>query len=369
MMVSATNSDTTNSESTDTTMVVRTMTKNNMNPSSIPEVISPRRTRFLWLRWILRGFRTVRTTHETIQKNTKSIHSRTLMIPHNVSFLRLARERRFDEIIQYLQMDKSSSSSSMIYEWLQVHQESRSSTCECLHAICMYRPSAEVVQVVRNAIEIHSRSSNALKTDVFCVVNATLVTDASGRTPLHVAVACGCSYKVIDVLLHDDHEAVYMMDHTNRYPLHWACCFTPRSTNKPSQVKEIDNIIRIINRLMEIYAMAIICKDDNGCIPMDLAISHQADHRIIEALQFVTNILPIKQRKKSSKDLTFETEDETKLPHDIVHPHDITFLDDISSIGSRGVSKSRRSHSNQNRFRSSSSTKQSKRKNLNLIFI
>jgi hypothetical protein len=390
-VISTTNSDTNSSESTDIMIVpvvttTTTMKKSNNN-NKIPEgVFSPRqRPGLMWIRWIFRGFRNVRHTQEAIQKNTMSINARYVMnsnTSHTTttttstttsSFIRLARERRFDEIIQYLQMEKVPS--SKIYDWLKVHQESRSSTCECLHAICMYRPNIEVVQVVRDAIETHSRSTNALKSDVFCIVNATLVTDALGRTPLHVAVACGCSYKVVDALLYDDHEAVYMMDHTNRYPLHWACCFTPRCTNKPSQEKEIDNIVRIINRLIEIYAMAVISIDERGCTPMDLAISHQADNKIIQALQFVTNILPTKYGNISSKDhYTYEVDDETKVPQDIGDPNDIIFLDDISSIGSRGVSKGRRIGSKKCAHQdhcpnSASSIKKKKRKELNLIFI
>jgi hypothetical protein len=202
------------------------------------------------------------------------------------------------------------------------------------------------------------------------VVNAALVTDVHGRTPLHIAVACGCSLAVVDVLLHNDYEAVYMMDHTNRYPLHWACtCLylstTTTTTSAPksysSREREVNNLVQIINRLMEIYAMAVIIKDDMGCTPLDIAQSVHADPRIIQALQFVRNILPVKKRPKVHPDETTVITGgvgTTKLPfrdaicihhshqdHDDEEEEDQDYyncMDDVSSLGSRGVSKSRR---------------------------
>jgi ankyrin repeat protein len=248
---------------------------------------------------------------------------------------------------------------------LQVQQASRSSICECLHALCLYRPTPSAIKAVQDAIKsAHTHNTVVLPspsvgtigttTTAGCisdcvVVNAALVTDAHGRTPLHIAVACGCSFSVIDLLLQDDYEAAYMMDHTNRYPLHWACtCSYMTSTPKSysNKEREVDNAVKIINRLMEIYAMAVISKDDMGCTPLDIAKSVNADSRIISALQFVKNILPVKKRIKSHPDeATVITSGISKYPTReaiCIYHDDHNFMDDVSSIGSRGVSKARR---------------------------
>ena len=329
-----------------------------------------------WFRWLFGGARVARRSDTTRKNHTKSsnrgstttnVTETTTKNPSTCSFLRLARERRFDDIVTVL-TQSSTSSPAFLATWLQVQQASRSSVCECLHALCLYRPTPIVVKVVQEAIKL-AYTHNAVVmapsttspsvgtigtiTTTGCisdcvVVNAALVTDAHGRTPLHIAVACGCSFEVIDLLLQDDCEAAYMMDHTNRYPLHWACtCTSMTATAKSysSREREVDNIVQIINRLMEIYAMAIISKDDMGCTPLDIAKSANADPRIVRALQFVKNILPVKKRIKSHPDeATVITGAMSKYPTReaiCIYDDNHNFTDDVSSIGSRGVSKAR----------------------------
>ena len=277
----------------------------------------------------------------------------TVANPATISYLRLARERRFDDIITVL----TQSSTTLIASWLQVQQETRTSICECLHALCLYRPTPTVVKAVQDAIKsAHIYSTIHKNTPAIAVgladtdtgrvatVNAALVTDSHGRTPLHIAVACGCSFAVVETLLEDGFEAAYMMDHNNRYPLHWACtCSFTKANSKSirSREHEVNNAVKIINRLMEIYAMAVISKDNMGCTPLDIAIAAKADQRIISALQFVKNILPMKKRTKSQPDEpTIFTRGTMNYPiQEAICMYDD---DDVSSIGSRGISKPRR---------------------------
>jgi Ankyrin repeats (3 copies) len=253
-----------------------------------------------------------------------------------VSYLRLARERRFDDIILYLRQAKENK--ALIEAWLNVSQKSRVSTCESLHALCMYRPTAEAVQEVLRAIE------RTLGPNV--VADPKLVTDASGRTPLHIAVACGCSIEVVEVLLRDDSEAVWTLDYSNRFPLHWACT---KPNGIRSSMKEIENMVLVINRLMEAYAVAVISKDQDGRTPTDLAIAAKADYRIIKAFQFVTNILPKNitghPTPKGSKDGSAGTDTTDEMPREAICIFNDDASDGISSIGSRGVSRHRRRRS------------------------
>jgi Ankyrin repeat len=256
--------------------------------------------------------------------------------PKVASFLRLARERRFDEIVHIL--NKAKDNKAFIEAWLNVSQDSRVSTCESLHALCMYRPTAAAVRTVIRSIEL-TLGSNV-------VADATLVTDASGRTPLHVAVACGCSLEVIEVLLRDESEAVWTLDYSNRYPLHWACT---KPNGSRSTKDDIENMVLVINRLMEAYAMAVISKDQQGLTPMDLAVEAKADERILKALQFVTNILP---KNKSHPFIlsSGSTRTESTVPCAAICVLSDDQSDGLSSVGSRGVSRHARRHRSRSRF-------------------
>ena len=368
----------TKTATTDDTTTTTMKTKNMHVSSSTPKPNGPN----LLLRWLFfGGCQWQRSVGKHPIDSRKNMGSKkeitTLKNPATTrSFLQLARERRFDNIVTIL-TDESSSTSFNQASWLQVQQGSRSSVCECLHALCLYRPTPIAVKVVQDAIKsayshththtvgvvtspsvgtISTATTNCI-TDCGVVVNAALITDAHGRTPLHIAVACGCSFAVIELLLQDDNtEAAYMMDHSNRYPLHWACTCshiaTIAKTNSSSRGREVDNTVKIINRLLEIYAMAVIAKDDLGCTPWDIAKSVSADPRIINALQFVKNLLPVKKRIKSHPDeATVITGIMTKNPireaiciYNNNNAHDHSFMDgdDVSSIGSRGVSKAPR---------------------------
>lgn len=361
-------------------MIITTSTKTadttiqSKNMSSTPKQKGPK-----LLQWIFRGRRmrngdkgtSIFSRKNHLSKNMGSKET-SAMNPVTTSFLRLARERRFDDIVTVL----TQSSPTFKASWLQVQQGSRTSICECLHALCLYRPTPTVVKVVQDAIKTAhthtivagvSPSVGTINTTTTgcisdCIVNAALVTDAHGRTPLHVAVACGCSFAVIEILLQDDTEAAYMMDHSNRYPLHWACtCSHIAAIAKSygSREREVDNVVKIINRLMEIYAMAVISKDDMGCTPLDIAKLANADQRIINALQFVKNILPVKKRIKSHPDeATVIIGGMTKYPIReaiCIYNDDHTFMDDMSSIGSRGISKARRRRTRSESPRDSSS--------------
>ena len=344
-----------------------------------PKQVVQQQIRNGWFRWLFGGCSRIRKGPATKKYSNKNVggnttETMTMKNPASASFLRLARERRFDDIVTVL----AQSSPTFISTWLQVQQVSRSSICECLHALCLYRPTPSAVRAVQVAIQsaytyIPNPSTGTIDTTTTTptngclfsngmVVNAALVTDAHGRTPLHIAVACGCSFAVVDLLLHDDYEAAYMMDHTNRYPLHWACTCSYLMSNAKSyssREREIDDVVKIINRLMEIYAVAVLSKDDMGCTPLDIAKSVvNADPRIVRALQFVKNILPVKKRIKSHPDeaTVITGGGMTKYPmreaiciyhndsddnDNDRHYHHHNFMDDVSSIGSRGVSKAR----------------------------
>jgi ankyrin repeat protein len=252
----------------------------------------------------------------------------------SLSFLRLAKERRFDEIIAVLK--QLSHNSAATDAWLTLANNDKFhvvSSCESLHALCMYRPTMAVVQAVMEALaRIHHNN-----------VDVTVMVDAAGRTPLHICAAFGASADVTELLMRDS-TAVLTPDHARRYPLHWACAHPHgcgSNTNKTQHKKASeDNMVEVINKLIEAYAVAVISPDKNGHSPLDLAAAAQADGRILSALRFVKKILP--SNGLLDHTASIETDSRGGGADDVPATLDTVCADDdddLSSVGSRGVSR------------------------------
>jgi Ankyrin repeats (many copies) len=236
-----------------------------------------------------------------------------------LSFIRLVKERRFDEICHILEQQPLGSNSS----WLNVTKHSRVSKYESLHALCMYRPTVAVVQAVIDTL----KATTTVGVDKNNI-DVTMVVDAQGRTPLHIAAASNCSVQVIQLLMRDN-TAVLTKDHARRYPLHWACA-------KPgSKKKLVDNMVQVINSLIEEYPISVIAMDHEGNTPMDLATANKADKQILAALRFVAKILPANVSKSPSNSLGTATT--YQIPREAYCDEDDD--DDLSSVGSQGVSR------------------------------
>jgi hypothetical protein len=279
--------------------------------SAKPEAARPPPKTFILLQWL------------TIRRNAFTKKSR--------SFLQLAKERRFDEICYVLQRKTE-------INWLIVSEDSRVSTFESLHALCLFRPTASVVQAV----------IDTLKATVSKNVDATMVVDKRGRTPLHMAAASGCSTAVMDLLMREN-TAVLTLDHEGRYPLHWACTYNPGRGSK----KNADDRVQVIRQLIEAYPVSVVTKDREGNTPMILATKNKADKRILAALHFVARILPVNVAKDPASTVTEST---IEIPQEAVCSYGDDD-DDVSSVGSRGVSRHPRRYMN------------TEQKSPNLVFI
>lgn len=247
------------------------------------------------------------------------------------SFLQMAKERRFEEICNVLQQQKEKN-------WLNAWEDSREPAYESLHALCMYRPTATVVQAV----------IDTLQATVCRNVDATMLVDAHGRTPLHIAAASGCSSAVIELLMRKN-TAILTLDNGGRYPLHWACTFNPGRGG----LKREDDRVEVIKKMIEAYPVSVLTKDKKGNTPANLATANEADKRILAALHFVARILPVNVAKDPASSITETT---CEIPQEALCSYD-DCDDDLSSIGSKGVTSHKRCYLN------------SEQKSPNLIFL
>lgn len=191
-----------------------------------------------------------------------------------------------------------------------------------LHTLCKARPSAAVVQSV---LEVMAGSKKDPQ-DVLALL------DCGSRTVLHVAVAHGCSAVVVqEILLHIKSAAA--MDKQGRYPLHYAC---DEGCKTAKRKKDIRNQAKIIQLLIEAFPVGVITKDNQGKTPLDLALKSTEHTDILSALRLVSKVIPKTPPSPTSTSLTEPTTLELVLPEILQRGGDHD--DDISSIGSRGIS-------------------------------
>ena len=102
--------------------------------------------------------------------------------------------------------------------------------------------------------------------------------DEDGRTPLHVAVAAGCSVEVAERLLSGESLLMpaLMKDSMGRTPLHWACA---RRIPKPKSLftghHQYATVLflqrKVLDVLLEHYPEACCVVDARGTTPLDYA--------------------------------------------------------------------------------------------------
>jgi hypothetical protein len=215
----------------------------------------------------------------------------------------------------------------------------RSAAQALMQELCTHRPTVTVVQTVMDAlVSIHHGNGNN--------VDPTTIVDAKGRTPLHIAATFGCSLDVVALLMAGNSTAALTKDLAGRYPLHWACAHSVSSyaLSKKAQKKAADSMVQVINALIEAYVVAAVVKDQAGHTPLDLAVAAHADPRTIAALQLVAKILAANNNNNGANKNTNKTSStSTKSTYEIMPVKVAVFDgdndDDVSSVGSRGVSR------------------------------
>jgi hypothetical protein len=240
----------------------------------------------------------------------------------------LVKQRKFDEIIEILQFKGTIGLES----WLGIVSNNmlkgeddatlvEPKSASALHAIMLHRPPVAVVDMLIQKLTEIKRGY---------IPEATV--DALGRTPLHVAVEAGCDISVIKRLTASSELPVLTMDSAGRFPLHYAC--GPPARGRGMKHNAVDTV----NHLVEIYPKAVIVTDSSGKTPFDLATDHKADKRILLGLTMVQQIL--RKSAPGSVERTTSTTTFADVPHFV--SRNAEDIDDMSSVGSRGISRHRR---------------------------
>ena len=226
-----------------------------------------------------------------------------------------------------------------------------------LHMLLHYKPTEAVVDMLVDYL-----------TDKSETVPEDLV-DIMGRTPLHVGAAKACPALTMARLVSGVSGVMPAVakDSMGRHPLHWACTnpngrdddvgrnfLTPlvRSTRNlncarglsdediDEDMSSVDNMVQVVFLLLKAYPEAVAIADMNGQTPLDLARIHDADRRILKLLQEagycfeqVHNTFKSDLRLASTANSSAEGEG---VPVEVTESTD--YDDDLSSIGSNGVS-------------------------------
>jgi hypothetical protein len=256
----------------------------------------------------------------------------------STSLLELAKQKRFDKIEEYL----TKSNDSQVSSWIDGGSFPKAISMglqafkgeTVLHLIMVYEPTVEVVDLLIRAM---------IRKEPQVVPEA--VTDIQGRTPLTVAVINNCDISVIRRLLTGVTAVVPAVtkDSWQRLPLHWACGHSSiaRTTNWSisctDKSKGSDNMVRTIETLLKVYPYAAALKDVAGMTPFDIATKNRADPYVLQIVGFAWECQ--KKREDPSKAST-ESTSSSNIPLDEFKTDPLNFdFDDLSSIGSGGVSK------------------------------
>ena len=254
------------------------------------------------------------------------------------SLLSLAKHRKFDEILEKLQYKDVGELSS----WLGVVpngsfgiENDNTAVCSlALHQIMMHHPPENVVETLIKKMK-QVRSGYIPEAAV----------DEKSQTALHIAVEMGCDISVIKCLTASSDLPAFTMDTMGRFPLHIACCLSPRRGRGMVQ-----NTEQIINHLLEVYPQAAIVPDLTGKTPLQLLLGRgvsSKERRIVLTLRMVQQILSKESNPSVARTSTSTADEISELQHLVSNYILISYAsmkenDDMSSVGSRGVSRSRR---------------------------
>jgi len=133
--------------------------------------------------------------------------------------------------------------------------------------------------------------------------------DNDDRTPLHVAAAFGASPQVIDYLIEQDKSAALKQDSNGRGPLHLSCqcCILERRCDSGCKQGTIKG--PLVNVIKSLYAAApatVNMEDYAGISPIEYAIIHGADRKVVRMLQKFSE-KEWKMMKKSEQDSVRES--------------------------------------------------------------
>ena len=187
----------------------------------------------------------------------------------------LAEHGRWDEILYRL--NRNTDSGGRLGSMYITHPDDAAFP---LHAILRHRPTLAVVDSMIRKLQ-HE-----------CVLIPEETREKTlQQTPLHVAVASGCSIPVLERLLQGDSLVIPAMskDGLHRFPLHWACApRTLHSMRFPWQRQAgADYRYDVIQFLLEQYPVAVVIPDLYHQTPLDYARQHKLPKSVVELLEEV----------------------------------------------------------------------------------
>ena len=281
-------------------------------------------------------------------KLIRTLHARRLGGYPRFSLEHLAQKGDFDTIIHALEHPYWSDQA--LRDWLDYqgpvpYQET------ALHRLLKYQPPLHAVAqlmatlrqlnqqdgLVRSLmvgshqhdhVKISSSSSHAF----FCLEEWR---DRLGRNPLHMAAASACDVDVIALLLDGETGSMPAVwkDKLGRYPLHWICCHGGRqqSRKKLHSQLAVENVRRVILRLLSVFPQALVMVDNTGCTPLDLARASGADAAIVQMLEDATRMYQDSKRREEDNMWLDLTESTVEISHSMDDWFDD---DDVSSLDS-----------------------------------
>jgi hypothetical protein len=251
------------------------------------------------------------------------------------SISNLAKHRKFDEIVAKLKSEDSES----LCSWLGIvpsGSDGMDDPIVCslsLHDMMLQHPPVTVVEILIQTIK-ELKPGHIPEAAV----------DEKSQTALHIAVEVGCDISVIQCLTATTDLPAFTMDVWGRFPLHIACACSPRRGRGM-----MTNTVQTINHLLEIYPQAVMVPALSGKTPLQLVQSRGttvADKRILLTLKMVQHLLRKSATPSVAKTASSTTEEEgTDDIHRLVMKYITSTCalcdDDLSSVGSRGVSRGR----------------------------
>jgi hypothetical protein len=288
------------------------------------------------------------------------------------SLERLVQQRKFDDIIEILQVTGRDDTVTLS-AWLggttpagaalgatvgrnELTGEMLESTLSsALHLIVSAAPtSVDVVQAFLEKWRELSRGSSLPEATV----------DECGRTVLHQAVAAGCHVSIVHCLTAASELAVFACDERGRLPLHNAVV-TVYKTGWSARHRLLvggvggawrrgvaayhghDNTVAVVQHLLRIYPAAAFMADANGHTPLDLALQSGADNRIVSSLIMVQHVLHchygVVAKGQDAVATAMASTWDMNWPVWVLPSHgEHDVADEVSSVGSRGVSRHRR---------------------------
>ncbi|GKY92540.1 hypothetical protein MPSEU_000224300 [Mayamaea pseudoterrestris] len=226
---------------------------------------------------------------------------------HN-ELLKYIQQRKFALVLKFLLADQD-------YGRETIRSFASSDHGNFLHLLLRYQPPQELVAL---AVHLMVDSDELVPEDT---------RDASGATPLHVAVQHNCDASIVQLLVEGMAGTLPAVtkDEMLRYPLHWACANPSGSVAKLNKQQQqhhaganqgdMLNMLRIITILSKIEPMSVNVKDVNGQTPLDLALEHGADERIMQLLHKAST------KARSCVYQAHDENDDDNDEHDVTHHH------------------------------------------------